>query len=229
MNPNPGADPHAHRYRSVLDEDTARARELISQMGSFVETAIQCATTALLDGDSTLAGAVVTGDIALNAMQYELRDLCFTIILTQAPVARDLREVMGIHHMASELERMGDHCVGIGRIARDRDDRPDPERAADITAMATLCIEQVHGMIDALTARDVARARAIAAHDRRIDDLYNRIFHAMMTVVAVGQIDPHHATSMVFVAHHLERIGDRVTNLAEDLVYLETGDVEELG
>ena len=116
MNPNPGADPHAHRYRSVLDEDTARARELISQMGSFVETAIQCATTALLDGDRTLAGAVVTGDIALNAMQYELRDLCFTIILTQAPVARDLREVMGIHHMASELERMGDHCVGIGRI-----------------------------------------------------------------------------------------------------------------
>jgi phosphate transport system protein len=194
-----------------------------------VERAIGSATRGLIEGDVAACERVITGDADLNAMQYELRDLCFTIILTQAPMARDLREVMGFHHMAAELERMGDHCVGIARIARDREDRPRLERADDILAMSELCMRQTDEMTDALMARDTGTARLIAGRDQAIDRLYGRIFDAMMSELLHARVDPVDATSAIFVAHHLERIGDRVTNLAEDLVYLETGAVEELG
>jgi phosphate transport system protein len=125
------------------------------------------------------------------------------MILTQAPVARDLREIMGLLHMSAELERMGDHCVSIAKIARSLADFPQLSTHIDLPKMAQFCREQVRDILAGVVARDTGRARLVAARDDRID--------------------------RVFVAHHLERIADRVTNIAEDLVYLETGVIEELG
>ncbi|MGI0129604.1 MAG: phosphate signaling complex protein PhoU, partial [Thermoplasmata archaeon] len=159
----------------------------------------------------------------------QVREQSFTIILTQTPVARDLREIMGLLHMSSELERMGDHCVSIAKIARSLADLPELETHVDLPKMAQFCREQVRDILSAVVARDVARARLVAARDDRIDRVYRRLFDELVELMNEDGRSASRATHLVFVAHHLERVADRVTNVAEDLVYLETGVIEELG
>lgn len=218
-----------HPHRQVFDQEFAKARDIVVAMSTHVENAIRGAIQGLVERDVTSCTRVIEGDDVVNRMQYELRDVCFTIILTQAPVARDLREVMGFYHMASELERMGDHCVGIARIARDLVIHPPLPSSDDIQKMGDLCVQQVHDMAEALVDRDLDAARTIAGRDQDVNTIYRRLFDNAVRALSERNHDAYEVTQSILVAHHLERIGDRVTNLAEDLVFLETGEVEELG
>jgi len=217
-----------HPHRSVMDQEMRRVREVILLMGEHVEKSIIQATVALTDRDVGLATTVVASDAHVNDLQTEIRNLCFTVILTQAPVASDLREIMGFFHMASELERMGDHCVSIAKIARRLADAPPLQHPVDMAKLSDRCAEQVRDMLSALVARDVERARRVAERDDRLDRVYHRLFDDLVEVMVDDSTNVHSATSLIFVAHHLERIGDRVVNLAEDLIFLETGAIEEL-
>jgi phosphate transport system protein len=144
-------------------------------------------------------------------------------------VAGDLREIMSLLHMSSELERMGDHCVSIAKIARSLADLPELKPTVDLPKMAQYCGEQVRDILGAVVARDVARAREIAARDDRVDRVYHRLFDDLVQLMTDDSDNVFRATNLVFIAHHLERIADRVTNIAEDLVFLELGMIEELG
>lgn len=222
-------DSAPHALRPSLENERHRIRELVLEMGEMVDAAIARAMQALVERDIDLATAVVRGDELVNAVQAAVHEHCLSVILTQAPVARDLREILGFLHMSDELERMGDHCVNVAKIARDLSDLPPLRSPVDMPVLARICAEQVREMLGALVARDVERARDIAARDDRVDRIHHRIVDDILRAMLADSRDVYPGTRLILVAMNLERIADRVTNLAEDLVFLETGHVEELG
>ena len=222
-------EPLAHPHRPSLETEQRRVREVVLDMGEMVDIAIEQATRALVERDIDIAGRVIAADGVLNARQAEVHEHCLSVILTQAPVARDLREILGFLHMSDELERMGDHCVNVARIARNLADLPPIGAPIDIGMLSRTCAAQVSEMLNALVARDIERARAIAARDDRVDRMYHRIVDDILQRMVTESRDVYAGTQLILVAMNLERIADRVTNLAEDLVFLETGNVEELG
>ncbi len=222
-------EPLAHPHRPSLESEQWQVRNLVLEMGEMVDVAITRATRALLERDVDEATEVIAGDGAVNARQAEVHEHCLSVILTQAPVARDLREILGFLHMSDELERMGDHCVNVARIARNLADLPPLRRPVDIGVLSRTCAEQVRDMLNALVARDIDRARQVAVRDDRVDRIYHRIVDDILQLMVGDSRNVFTGTQLIIVAVNLERIADRVTNLAEDLVFLETGNVEELG
>ena len=222
-------EPLAHRLRPSLESEQRQVRDLVLEMGEMVDVAIARATRALLDRDVEIASQVITGDAAVNARQAEVHEHCLSVILTQAPVARDLREILGFLHMSDELERMGDHCVNVARIGRNLADLPPLRAPIDLAILSRTVAAQVRDMLNALVGRDIDRAREIAARDDRVDRIYHRIVDDILQLMVADTRDVYAGTQLILVAMNMERIADRVTNLAEDLVFLETGNVEELG
>jgi phosphate transport system protein len=223
------AEPLLHPHRAILDDELKRLRRIVIDMGELVDGAIILAMRGLTERDVSLCNEVIAEDSVLNEHQRQLRELSFTIMLTQTPVARDLREIIGLLYMSSEFERMGDHCVSIAKIARNLADLPEITVYVDLPKMSEYCSEQVRGILAAVEARDALQARRIAASDDRVDRVYHRLFDDLIQMMTDDVTTVYRATNLVFIAHHLERIADRVTNIAEDLVFLETGAIEELG
>ena len=223
------AEPLLHPHRGILDDELKRLRTFVTDMGELVEGAITQAMAGLTEREISLCNKVIAEDSVLNEHQRQLRELSFTIMLTQSPVARDLREIIGLLYMSSEFERMGDHCVSIAKIARNLADLPEIKGYVDLPKLAEYCSDQVRGILSAVETRDALLARRIAASDDRVDRVYHRLFDDLIQMMTDDVSAVYRATNLVFIAHHLERIADRVTNIAEDLVFLETGAIEELG
>jgi phosphate transport system protein len=145
-------------------------------------------------------------------------------------VARDLRLLMGLQYIGAELERMGDYAVRIAKRARRLVDEPEPPPATlvDLGRMGELAEKQVHDILDAFIRVDPDAATRVAENDDAIDRLYRKTFAEQLAALAA---DPEHVMAtqhLLNVAHTLERIGDRVTNVAEDIIFLDTGHVVEL-
>lgn len=222
-------EPLPHPARPGLEEDLEQIRSITLAMGERVDLAIHRAVEGLVRRDIRVSNEVIRGDAEVNALQAEARRLCFTAILTQAPVARDLREIFGFQHMTGELERMADHCVNVARIARDLADLPPLGDFVDIPKLARHVARQVREMLGAVVVHDIEQARVIAARDDVINRLYHRLVDELIQLMSESSDNVYRGTNLVTVCQNLERIGDRVTNLAEDLVFLETGEIEELG
>ncbi len=224
MTPTP-----SHPHRPVLDEELGRLRACVVRMGELVDHGICEAMAGLARRDIDRCTAVVAEDARINALHLEVRERSFAILLTQAPLGYDLRETMGLLHMASELERMGDHCVSIAKLAREVAHQPEVATGVDLTAIGRSCSEQVRGVLGAMIARSADQARRVAAGDDAIDRAYRRAFDLLVQTITADRGSVYAGTQLLLLAHHLERIADRVTNIAEDLVFLETGVIEELG
>jgi phosphate transport system protein len=214
------------QFETELDEVRATA----SRMGALVEEAIRHAVTALLQRDRELATTVIEGDQKIDDLHIQLREETFTVIATQQPVARDLRLLIGLQYIGAELERMGDYAARIAKRARKLVDEPEPTPGTmvELGQMGELVVAQVHDVLDAFIRIDPDAALTVAQRDDKIDKLYRRVFAEQMAALAE---DPDHvmATQHILnVSHTLERIGDRVTNVAEDIVFLDTGRVVEL-
>lgn len=200
-------------------------------MGTHVESQIEAALDALRRRDPAAAETVRRDDQLLNELFRQIREQVLTVIATQQPVARDLRDLMGIQYIASELERMGDYAVRIARMTSTLCGLPDRPLRAEFGLMGELAVRQVHDILEALIRRSEADAREVAAHDNEMDRLYHRTFEELVAEMA-GASDTDSAlrsVTLLLVAHNLERIADRVTNVAEDIVFRETGHVVELG
>jgi phosphate transport system protein len=216
--------------RTQFDTELEDVRATASRMGALVEDAIRHAVKSLLDRDRALATQVVEGDAQINELHTQLKEETFMVIATQAPVARDLRLLLGIQYIGAELERMGDYATRIAKRARKLVDEPEPPAGTlvELGQMGELVEKQVHDILDAFLRVDPETALAVAGRDDAIDKLYRRVFAEQMAALAE---DPDHvmATQHVLnISHTLERIGDRVINVAEDIVFLDTGRVVEL-
>ena len=217
--------------RGAFDKELQTLRETLLRMATMLEVQIAEAVQALQKRDREAAEKVRRDDQQLNESFRQIREQCFVVIATQQPVARDLRSLMGVLYIAAELERMGDYAVRIARMTSTLCGLPGVALRAEFGLMGQLAIQQVHDIVDALIEGDEDRAREVAAKDDEIDRLYHRVFDDLIEEMA-SSADSDAAlrsVTLMLVAHNLERIGDRVTNVAEDIVFLETGQVVELG
>jgi phosphate transport system protein len=215
--------------RRSLHGDIVAICDDVARMGDLVEIAIGRAVRAVAQRDVAEAEAVIDGDPAINALQQRVREACYRVIVTQAPMACDLRSVMAAMQMCSELERMGDHCVSIAKQARALAAMPAAPVPAELPRLGELCARQVRGVLVAIVRRDPDAARAVAQGDDDVDLVYHRLVESLLGSLPVDADAAFRITNLVLVAHHLERIGDRVTNLAEDVIFAATGVVLDLG
>jgi phosphate transport system protein len=218
--------------RLTFEKELASLRESLVRMGTLVESQIEAALDALRQRDGTAAEKVRSQDQYLNELFRQIREQVFMVIATQQPVARDLRYLTGIQYIATELERMGDYAVRIARFTTTLVALPDQPLRAEFGLMGELAIGQVHDILEALIDQDQAKARDVASRDNEIDRLWHRVFDDLVHEMGDGHADSDgalRAITLLLVAHNLERIADRVTNVAEDIVFLESGQVVELG
>jgi phosphate transport system protein len=222
------ANPTAHPSRPGLDQELSAVKDQVLRMGSLVEDAILAAIAALTAHDADAATAVIVNDKRINEMQRELSTAITRAIATQSPVARDLRFLLALDHVGYELERMGDHAGSVAKQARKLAPHPPLKRYVDLPAMGEIAAVLVGDILRALVDVDVAAARAVAARDDEIDDLYHKTFDEVVDLMRADPGNVERGTRILFAAHYLERIGDRVTNIAEDVVFLASGEIEDL-
>jgi phosphate transport system protein len=206
----------------------AIVKDDVLRLGSLVETALERASRALAERDVALADAVRHDDREINELQRRVNQQITTAMALQQPMARDLRELLALYHAAAELERMGDYAVNIAKLAVQLAGEPEQEILPQIPRMEVLCREQLRAAMRALVDVSEEEARAVCARDDELDALYNSVYEASMALMAERPDRVRQITHMLFTAYHLERLGDRVTNIGEDVVYVATGRVEDL-
>lgn len=214
--------------RPSLDRDEREIKEHVLRMGTLVESQILAAIDALVSHDAEKATAVVDGDGRINEAQHHVSTLIVRTIATRQPVARDLRFLLALDHVTYELERIGDHAGSVAKQARRLAAEPALKPYVDLPKMGVLAAQLVHGILRALVDVDEAAAREVARRDDEIDHLYHSIFNEVLDLMRADPANVERGTRVLFAAYYLERIGDRVTNIAEDVVYLTSGEVEDL-
>jgi phosphate transport system protein len=217
-----------HGRRGVLDREESEIKDNILRMGSMVSEQILAAIGALEKHDAEAALAVIVGDSRLNEVQRSITALVSRTIATQQPVARDLRFLLTLDHVAYDLERMGDHASSVAKQARKLAPHPPLREYLHLPRMGRLCAQQVRDVLHALVDIDETRARQVAARDDEVDELYHGTFEETLELMRQDPDNVDRGARVLFAAHYLERIGDRVTNIAEDIVFLATGDIEDL-
>ncbi|MEJ2738283.1 MAG: phosphate signaling complex protein PhoU [Dehalococcoidia bacterium] len=198
-------------------------------MGSMVEKAIEFSIEALKKRDLDIARKVIDDDIYINEKRFDIEEKCIQIIATQQPMAGDLRAIVSVLNVISELERIGDHAEGIARIVIMIGDEPPLKPLIDLPRMAEITIDMLHRSLSALAAKDEGTAREIVVEDDKVDELYNQVYRELLTFMAENPKTITRATHLIWVAHNLERSADRVTNICERIVYTVTGKIEEIG
>ncbi len=214
------------RSRGALDRDERHVKDGILRMGSLVELAIRDAIRAVVQRDLGLAESVISSDARINDAQREVSESILTTIATQSPVARDLRFLLALDHVGFELERMGDHASSVAKQVRYLEG-PLPA-TTELARIGELAGDQVRGILSALIDVDDVLAREVAARDDEIDHGYRAFFADVVEVMRRDPLAVERGTRLILAAHWIERIGDRVTNIAEHVVFLASGRIEDL-
>jgi len=220
--------PATHPTRDALDRELRIIRESVLRMGSLVEDAVRGAAQALVTHDVALATRIIKGDAVINEVQRSMTRLIAVTIATQQPVARDLRQLLTLDHVGYELERMGDHASSVAKQVLKLASVAPLEGYVHLPAMAERDAELVHAVLRALVDLDEGAARAAARLDDEIDRLYHSTFDRAVELMQQDPANVDQGARIILASHYLERIGDRGTNIAEDVVFLETGEVEDL-
>ncbi len=214
--------------RTALDQEEQLIKDAILRMGSLVEDAIRAAARALVEHDSEAAVEVIRNDPVINELQRSVTRLIAVTIATQQPVARDLRYLLTLDHVSYELERIGDHASSVAKQVTKLAPEPPLKGYVNLPEMAERGATLLHGILRALVDADAIMARELAVTDDEIDRLNHATFDACIELSRQHPDNVERAFHIVIASHYLERIGDRATNIAEDIVFLATGDVEDL-
>jgi phosphate transport system protein len=198
-------------------------------MGSMVEKAISRSIEALRERDLDLADLIIKDDIEINQKRFEIEEKCIRLIATQQPMAIDLRNIMAITAIITELERIGDYAEGIAKIVIMIGDEPPLKPLVTIPRMAEKTVDMLHRSLEAFCQHDDTAARKIALEDDEVDQLYNDLYRVLVSFMVEDPKTITRATRLIWVAHNLERASDRVTNICERVVFTVTGKIEEIG
>lgn len=215
--------------RTVFHKRLREIQDDIIVMGSMVSKAILRSIDALKNRDLELARQIIADDQKINDKRFEIEEKCIELIATQQPLASDLRIIIAILNITTEIERIGDYAVGIARIVIMIGDEPPLKPLIDIPRMAEQTVDMLRRSLDALINRDAGAARKIANEDDLVDNLYNQVFRELLTFMAEDPKTITRATRLMWTAHNLERAADRVTNICERVVFIVTGKMEEIG
>jgi phosphate transport system protein len=213
--------------RQTFDQALKHLQDDILLMGSMTEKAIERSVEALRARDVAAAKQLIADDAAINRKRFEIEDQCVTIIAQQQPMARDLRRITAALIIANELERMADHAQGIAKINVMMGDEPLLKPLVDIPRMAELAIKMTHDALDAFVRADVEQAKRVARDDDAVDALYDQVYRELLVFMFNDPQTITRATWLLWVAHNLERIGDRATNVCERVVFMVSGELVE--
>ena len=216
------------RVRSGLDRQLRMLQDEVLMMGGMVEKSIARALDALTRRDLEAAEQVIREDDYIDRKRFDIEEQCIDLIATQQPMARDLRILVSILHITVELERMGDYAEGIARINVLMGDQPLLKPLIDVPRMAEKAASMLRRSLDALVNRDTLTALQVCNDDDDVDALYDQIYRELLLFMIQDPTTIQRATYLLWVAHDLERIADRATNIAERVVYMVTGKMEEI-
>jgi phosphate transport system protein len=200
----------------------------VVSLGKAVETAIQASMKALMDRDMVTAEKIVQGDELINKQRWEIEEDSVYLIAMQQPVASDLREIISILNIITDLERMGDHAEGIAKIVLLLGKEDPVKPFTDIPIMAEKAVVMLQKSMDAFIHRDAKAAEAICKLDDELDELNDKVYNELIKYMINQPQTVTRATYQIWAAHNLERIGDRVTNICERIVYLATGSMGKI-
>lgn len=209
--------------REQFQRQIAALQDGVLEMGSMVERAVERAMQALMDRDVVLARSVIDEDKDINAVGYHLQNACISLLAQQAPMARDLRVIVSVTAIMSDLERMGDHAEGIARIVVTMQDEPLVKPLIDLPIMASKATQMLRNAVQAFVDQDTEAAYRVGGADDEVDRLYDQIYADLIQVMVGDPATIEPSTHLLWVAHNLERIADRATNIAERTVYSATG------
>ena len=215
--------------RTAFHRKLREIQDEVLAMGSMVSKAITRSVDALKNRDTESAQQVIAGDQDINNRRFEIEERCIQLIATQQPMASELRTIIAMLNITTEIERIGDYALGIARIVIMIGDQPPLKPLVDIPRMAELTVNMLQRSLDALINRDAESARKIALEDDIIDNMYDQVFRELLIFMAEDPKTITRATRLMWTAHNLERAADRVTNICERIVYIITGKMEEIG
>ena len=214
--------------RVTLDESLNALTDDLVRLSSKIDTAIKNAMRAFSDCDIELAQQIIAEDENINAKRFQIEENCLHIMVTQQPVAGDMRMIVTSMNIVTELERMGDHAAGIARLAVRVEEVPKRDVPAGIFQISNQCRDMLRRSVEAFIQRDASKAYAVAANDDNLDNQYRLLFHKTVAETRDASKSTDHLLSVLFVAHNLERIGDRATNIAERVIFMTSGKLTEL-
>jgi phosphate transport system protein len=214
--------------RSVFDQRIDKLKQELLLLGSMVETATLDAVTALKDQDVVSARRIYHEDELINQKRYEIESAALVAIATQHPLAHDLRVLAAILEISTELERMGDYAKGIARIAIDISDQPHRAPLIHIPRMAEIAVDMLHRGLAYFIAEDHQQARLLPKDDDQVDALYKQVHRDLLKYMIEDPDTVDRTNHLLWAAHNLERLADRVTNICERTVFVATAEMIEL-
>lgn len=214
--------------REKFDQQIQKHLDEILVLGHMTENAIIDSVEALKRQDLSSAKKIQKRDKKINAKRYQIENEVLVTIATQAPMATDLRVLASIIDVAGELERIGDYAKGIGIITKKLGKEPHLKPLIDIPKMAEIATDMLHRALDAFTRVDVDMAWQIPKDDDLVDNLYNQVYRELLTYMISDPSTIDKATYLIWVAHNLERAADRVTNICERTLFIDTGELQEI-
>ena len=203
-------------------------QEELLAVGGMVEKAIANAVDGLKRRDLEVSRQVILDDDAIDVRRHDIEERCVNLIARQQPIATDLRMIIAILHIVGELERMGDYAEGIAKLSLELGNAPPLKPLIDIPRMSDKAIQMLHKSLESFVNRNVEAARQVGDDDDEVDALYDQVYRELLTFMIEDPRTITRATYLLWVAHRLERIADRATNIAERVIYLVTGEQVEI-
>lgn len=217
-----------HGLRATFDIEYEKICQDLVTLGSLVEKSIELAVQAYQTQDFNLAQSIIQNDEQINKLRFKIEEACVVLIATQQPAAKDLRAIIAVMHMVLELERMGDHAAGIAKTVILMEEEPVIKTLKKIPKMGELSRQMLADCMQAFIRQDATWAKEIAARDDQMDQMYHAVFQRLIEIMMDKPNRITRATYIMWCAHNLERIADRVTNIAEQIIFMTTGQMSEL-
>ena len=214
--------------RGLLDSELEQITDDVIRMGGRVEEAIRRSIEALLEQDVELAERVIRDDEIINQLRFDIEEACFTLLATQQPTAIDLRTVVTALNIVTDLERIADHAKGVGQIVVRMGGEDLSVTLPKIPRMADAVAEMLHTVLIAFVENDAQTARRVGEMDDEIDHMYREVFDSIIQKMISHEYNVRKGMNLLFGAHNLERIGDRITNIGERIIFMVTGVMAEL-
>ena len=211
-----------HKYLQEVETN-------VLTMGNMVVKAMDRSIEALQKRDLNLAHQIIADDAQINEQRFSIEEKCIGLIASQQPVESDLRIIVAVLNIITELERIGDYAEGIAKIVIMIGHEAPLKPLIDIPQMAEITIEMINTSLQSFVTRDVELAMRVVSLDSVMDGLYDQVFRELLTFMMVDTKTTNRATRLIWVAHNLERAADRATNISERVVFMVTGKMEEIG
>ncbi len=209
--------------REDFENNLKVVQDELIQLSSMVEKAVFKSIDALRNRDINASQQVIDDDDAIDEKQQDIEDKCIELIALEAPMAGDLRVIISVMMMATELERIGDYAEGIVKISLAMGDLPPLKPLIDIPRMSDLATDMLRRSTEAFINRDITLATSVRDDDDVVDELYNQVYRELLTFMMADPSTIQRATYLIWVAHDLERVADRTTNMSERVIWLVTG------